>query len=155
MEEQTKQLIDRCISEQITKAWIEIRTLTNQFLDNNSFLKQIDLIKCQTFDLFIQQNISYQRVKTDKKPTEGSAKVAKQMIDNIIQLFKTDQKYKGYELKQLQLILLLLQRISIYYSCFTLQLPLFESANDLLRKIEANTVTTITTSTGSGKVGCV
>ena len=39
----------------------------------------------------------------------------------------------------------------IYYCCFTIQLPLYESSKDLLDKIEKNTVTTISTSTGSGK----
>jgi HrpA-like RNA helicase len=38
----------------------------------------------------------------------------------------------------------------IYYRCFTIQLPLYESAKKLLKIIEENTVITIATSTGSG-----
>jgi HrpA-like RNA helicase len=44
-----------------------------------------------------------------------------------------------------------LKQILIYYSCFLLQLPLFDESTKLLDMIEANTVTTIATSTGSGK----
>jgi HrpA-like RNA helicase len=39
----------------------------------------------------------------------------------------------------------------IYYSCFTIQLPLFESSQQLLDQIQINNVLTISTSTGSGK----
>ncbi|CAF1077232.1 unnamed protein product [Rotaria sordida] len=61
-----------------------------------------------------------------------------------------EQCISSYQLKHLELIPPLLQRIIIYYCCFTLQLPLFESTKDLIDKIEKNTIITITTPTGSG-----
>lgn len=151
IEEQMKVLIEKSINDKLTQSWIEIRNLTNQFMQNNLLFNQIESIKYQTMKLFIKENISYQRIKTDKKPTEKSASVAQQMIEKLLQNFQTDPKYQGYESRQFQLIPPLLQRINIYYSCFALQLPLFESTIDLLGKIQNNTVTTITTSTGSGK----
>ncbi|CAF1264703.1 unnamed protein product [Rotaria sordida] len=39
----------------------------------------------------------------------------------------------------------------VYYCCFTIQLPLYESSIELLKTIQKNTVITISTSTGSGK----
>ncbi|CAF2786717.1 unnamed protein product [Rotaria sp. Silwood2] len=151
IEEQTKKLIEQCISNNLTRPWIEIRKFTNQFIENNPFINQIEQIKHKTLEQFIKENISFQRIKTDKKPTEKSASTAQEMIEKIIHIFQTNQEYRGHQLKQLQLIPPLLQRIIIYYCCFALQLPLFESAKDLLDKIEKNTIITITTSTGSGK----
>ena len=151
IEDQTKALIEKCISGELTRPWIEIRKLTNQFIEDNPFMDQIEQIKHRTLEQFIEQNISLQRIKTEKRPTEKSASTAQQMIERITNTFQTNQEYKGYQLEHLQLIPPLLQRIIIYYCCFALQLPLFESAKDLLDKIQNNTVTTITTSTGSGK----
>ena len=151
IEQQSKILAQKSISGELTKPWIEIKNTTNQFIENNPFLNQIEQIKYQTLDQFIQQNISFQRINSDRKPTEKSISVAQQMINKIIDIFQNDQQYRGYQLKHLQLIPPLLQRIIIYYCCFALQLPLFESAKDLLNKIQNNTVTTISTSTGSGK----
>jgi hypothetical protein len=99
---------------------------------------------------FITQNISFQRLKLDKKPSDKSIEVLKDFIQKIKNSFQNDQKYIGYQLKQFRLIPELLKRLMIYYSCFTIQLPLFESSKDLLNKIEQNTVITIATSTGSG-----
>jgi hypothetical protein len=151
IEQQTKILCQKSISNELDRPWIEIRKFTNQFIEDHPFINQIEQIKHQTLDQFIQQNISFQRIKTDKKPTDQSALTAQQMIQKITNLFQTNEEYNGHQLKHLQLIPPLLQRIIIYYCCFALQLPLFESAKDLLERIQNNTVTTITTTTGSGK----
>jgi hypothetical protein len=86
----------------------------------------------------------------DKKPSDKSIEVLKDFIQKIKSSFQNEQKYAGYQLKQFRLVPELLKRLMIYYSCFTIQLPLFESSKDLLNKIEQNTVITIATSTGSG-----
>ena len=63
----------------------------------------------------------------------------------------TFQEYRGYEQEAFNCIPPLLERIMIYYCCFKLQLPLYESSKKLLKDIEESTVVTISTSTGSGK----
>ncbi|CAF4306275.1 unnamed protein product [Rotaria sordida] len=60
IEEQIKTLIEQCISSKLTRPWIEIRKFTNQFIENNSFMNQIEYIKYQTLEQFIKENISFQ-----------------------------------------------------------------------------------------------
>ncbi|CAF3883818.1 unnamed protein product [Rotaria sordida] len=131
--------------------WIELRQHINQFLDENTFENEIEKIKHRALDEFIKQNISYQRLKLGQIPTEKSVNTIKYFIDQIRTIFMTNPKYKGHKEQHFNLIPSLLQQIMIYYSCFTVQLPLFESSKDLLDNIDKHTVTTITTSTGSGK----
>ena len=73
-----------------------------------------------------------------------------EFIDKVKREFKTNPIYVGCNLEQFKEIPKLLQRIMLYYRCFLLQLPLYESSQELLDKIEKNTVITIATSTGSG-----
>ena len=143
-------LIEKCISGELIQSWKELRKFTDHFVAEHPLFDQVERIKHETMDEFIKQNISFQRIQSDRKPTENSASTAKEMIKKVTNIFQTDPRYQGYELKHFQLIPSLLQRITIYYCCFALQLPLFESARDLLNKIENHTVTTIATTTGSG-----
>jgi hypothetical protein len=131
-------------------SWNEITKQTEHFMQQNPLEDQIEPLKRQALEQFITQNISFQRLKLDKKPSDKSIEVLKDFIQKIKISFQNEQKYIGYQLKQFRLIPELLKRLMIYYSCFTIQLPLFESSKDLLNKIEQNTVITIATSTGSG-----
>ncbi|CAF3114296.1 unnamed protein product [Rotaria socialis] len=79
------------------------------------------------------------------------SKLKKYFIGKIKRIFQEDPKYSGCELTNLCRIPHLLQRLMIYYFCFIIQLPLYESSKELLQQIDMNTVITISTSTGSGK----
>ncbi|CAF1154501.1 unnamed protein product [Didymodactylos carnosus] len=149
--QKSKILTEQSISDSSTKPWIELKTQTNNFMKQYPFVNEIETLKHQALEEFIKQNISFQRLKLDKKPTEKSISVVKDFIEKVKAVFKTNAEYTGHELKHFSLIPELLQRIMIYYCCFLIQLPLYESAKELLEKIEKNTVITIATSTGSGK----
>ncbi|CAF2158143.1 unnamed protein product [Rotaria magnacalcarata] len=151
IKEKSRSLIEQSICGTSTPPWIELPTCTNLFRDEYPFKNEIEGLKHQALDEFIKQNISFQRLKFDQIPTKRSVNTIKEFISQIQLTFRTNKKYEGYELKHFSLIPDLLQQIMIYYSCYAVQLPLFESSKELLDKIDKNTVTTITTSTGSGK----
>ncbi|CAF4392826.1 unnamed protein product, partial [Adineta steineri] len=123
---------------------------TELFIQKNPFENQIESLKHQALGQFITQNISFQRLKLERKPSQKSIEILKDFIKKIQNSFEEKQKYIGYQLEQFRLIPELLKRLMTYYCCFATQLPLFESSKDLLRQIEQNTVITIATSTGSG-----
>jgi hypothetical protein len=149
--EKAKSLIEQSIRGILNPPWVELREYTDDFLERNSFENEIEALKHRALDEFIKQNISFQRLKIDRIPTEQSINTIKYFIEQIKITLMTNPSYQGHEVQHFSLIPILLQQIMIYYSCFTVQLPLFESSRDLLNKIEIHTVTTITTSTGSGK----
>lgn len=148
--EKAKSLIEQSIRGIFDPPWIELRKYTNDFLETNLFDNEIEELKYRALDEFIKQNISFQRIKTDRIPTEESVNMIKYYIEQIKATLRTNTSYQGYEIQHFSLIPILLQQIIIYYSCFTMQLPLFQLSKDLLNKIETHTVTTIMTSTGSG-----
>jgi hypothetical protein len=150
LQEKLKLLIDKCILAKLSKPWIQIRTDTDNFLKNSSLMNEVELIKQKALDEFIKQNISTQRLKLDTEPTLKSASVLQNFIQKIQTEFRTNKKYQGHEIKHFNFIPKLLERLMLYYSCFKIQLPLYESSEELLDKIEKNAVTTISTSTGSG-----
>ncbi|CAF1052050.1 unnamed protein product [Rotaria sordida] len=147
----SKSLIEQCILNDLNTIRNEIRKQTNQFIQDNFLIKEIEIFKQQAFEEFIKQNIILQRNYHEKKPSNKSISVLEKLIDKTRNLLKTNSSFIGHELKHFNLIPDLLQQVIVYYSCFNIQLPLFESAVELLDKIEKNTVTTIATSTGSGK----
>ena len=149
--EKTKSLIEQSIQGISNPPWVELRTYTDDFFERHLFENEINELKSRALDEFIKQNISFQRLKTDRIPTEKSVNTVKYFIEQTKTTLKINPDYQGHEVQQFSLIPTLLQQIMIYYSCFTVQLPLFESCRDLLDLIEINTVTTITTLTGSGK----
>jgi len=149
--EKSKLLIEQSIRGISNPPWIELRVHTDDFLQRNPFENEIIELKNRALEEFIKQNISFQRLKTDRIPTRESVNTVKYFIEQIKTTLKSNLDYQGFQVQHLNLIPNLLQQIMIYYSCFTVQLPLFESCRDLLGKIETNTITTITTSTGSGK----
>ncbi len=151
IEQKTVEISEQFILDNSISPWNVIQKYTEQFMKEFYFQNQIESLKHEAFQLFITQNISFQRLIIDKKPTDKSIEVLKQFILNVKKTFQTESIYIGYELKHFSLIPHLLQRLMIYYSCFSLQLPLFESSIQLLDHIEKNTVLTISTSTGSGK----
>ncbi|CAM4814188.1 unnamed protein product [Rotaria magnacalcarata] len=151
IDKKAKALIEETITGGSTQPWIELKTETDDFNTQNRFIGEIEELKQQALEEFIKENISFQRLKVDKVPTEKSVSTVKRFIDKVKTNMKEKPEYRGHDLKQFSLIPALLEQIMIYYSSFTLQLPLFEVAQELLEKIDRNTVTTITTSTGSGK----
>ncbi|CAF1178473.1 unnamed protein product [Rotaria sp. Silwood1] len=147
-----KTLIERSILGTSTPPWIELRRDTDDFRNEYPLVNEIEGLKHQALDEFIKQNISFQKLKFDQTPTTKSIITIKEFVNQIQLKFKTDKIYEGYQMHHFSLIPNLLQQIMIYYSCFVVQLPLFESSRELLSKIDKNIVTTITTSTGSGKM---
>ncbi|CAF3353058.1 unnamed protein product [Rotaria sp. Silwood1] len=147
----TLELSELFILGDSTSPWVEIRKATNSFMTQYSFTNEIERLKHQALNKFIELNISFQRLKLDIKPTKDSIKALQHFIEKIKRIFNEDPKYIGYELTNLRRIPHLLQRLMIYYCCFTIQLPLYESSMELLKEIKKNTVITISTSTGSGK----
>ncbi|UJR07847.1 hypothetical protein I4U23_012130 [Adineta vaga] len=151
LQEKIRPLQDPCIEERLTKPWNDIRSITDTFMKKVSIMNEIESLKQQALDDFIKRNIIMQRLKLDSEATVKSATVVSNFIQKVQKEFRTDKKYQGHETRHFSLIPKLLERLMLYHSCFTLQLPLYESSEELLDKIEKNAVTTISTSTGSGK----
>ncbi|CAF4149255.1 unnamed protein product, partial [Rotaria magnacalcarata] len=145
-------LIEQCISNDMTTIRNEIYNQTNNFMkDNNILIKEIESLKLKGLEEFIQQNITNQRTRLEKKPTPKAIDTLETFIERVRNTMKTNTRYVGHEIKHYNLIPNLLQRLMLYYCSFKIQLPLYESSIELLDKIEKNTVVTIATSTGSGK----
>ncbi|CAF2865678.1 unnamed protein product [Rotaria sp. Silwood2] len=152
MGQKMSSLTEQCISNDLTSIKTEIHNQTNNFMkDNNLLLKEIESLKFQALEEFIQQNITIQRNHLEKKPTPKAISTLEKFIEKVRNILKTNPRFIGHEVKHYNMIPDLLQRLMIYYCCFKTQLPLYESSLELLDKIEQNTVTTIATSTGSGK----
>ncbi|CAF3882205.1 unnamed protein product, partial [Rotaria sordida] len=151
IEDIVKSLTEKCILNDLTTIKAEIEQQTNNFIKDKSFTGEIEPPKHQALEEFIEQNIILQRSHHEKKPTKESITVLETFVNRVKTDFKTNRKYVGHDAKHFDLIPDILQRLIIYYCCFNIQLPLFESALELLDKIDKNTVTTIATSTGSGK----
>jgi hypothetical protein len=151
---QSKQLVEQCILGTLNKPWLELQKQTNDFKQQNPFVNHIEALKQQALDEFIRQNISTQRLKLGTKPSPKSVAIVQDFIEKVKTVLKTNKNYIGHEVQHFNLIPELLERLMIYYCCFAIQLPLYESSKELLDKIEKNAVTTISTSTGSGKRGC-
>ncbi|CAF1174161.1 unnamed protein product [Adineta ricciae] len=151
LDEQANALIDQCIADKLPKPWEDLRKATEQFLQKQPLMNEIELLKHAALEQFIKENILVQRAKLVTKPSAKSVAVLQEFIDKVQKEFQTLKLYQGYELKHFALIPKLLQRLTLYYGCFKVQLPLYESSKDLLDKIEKSPVVTISTSTGSGK----
>jgi len=147
----SRSFIKQTIFEQLNLPEKQFQTITNEFLNENSFIKEIEYLRNKAFEQFIEQNISFQRTKLDKSPTQKSIDVVKNFIEKIQITLKSNKINENFQLNNFKIIPQLLEQIMIYYSCFKIQLPLFESSIELLNNIQDHTVTTITTTTGSGK----
>ncbi|CAF1156177.1 unnamed protein product, partial [Didymodactylos carnosus] len=91
------------------------------------------------------------KIEVNNIATGKSIHVRDQHLRNLVATFKEEQESRASDANQYNNIPAFLQRINIYFRCFALQLPLFESSIELLEKIEQKTVVTISTPTGSGK----
>ncbi|CAF4600107.1 unnamed protein product, partial [Rotaria magnacalcarata] len=149
---ESRELTDHCITDVHFKSWAQLRILTNRYLQKNAFTSELEALKHIAFEEFIKQKISSQQLKFEKKPSKKSLEILNEFINKIKKEFKQNKQYTGCDLQQFKQILKLLQRTMLYYRCFLLQLPLYESAKELLDKIEKNNVVTVATSTGSGKL---
>ncbi|CAF0873800.1 unnamed protein product [Adineta ricciae] len=144
-------LTERAISNQFLSPSVELRQFTNGFIDEHSFLNEIQEFKYEAMEEFIQQNVTLQFTHLNKRPRPSSIQTLNIFLDRIKNQLKTKPNFIGYEVKHWKLIPDLLKQILIYHSCFLLQLPLFDESIKLLNMIETHTVTAIATPTGSGK----
>jgi hypothetical protein len=151
MKDELKKLLNICIESSSLQYRREVGTLANNFIRSEKFESKIEVMKRTALDEFIRDHVLLQQKSTKTIPSKDSVSALNKHIDKIKRLLTTHSDYKGYEPKHFKMIISLLQRIMIYYNCFLLQLPLFNSSIDLLNKLENSTVLTIQTSTGSGK----
>jgi hypothetical protein len=151
IDEKLKSMIEPCILGEQNEPWAEIRAQTDQFMSDHLFTDEINLLKQKALDEFIKENISLQRLKFETEPTKKSISTIEKFILKVQNEFRTDRKYQDHDIAHFCFIPKLLERLLLYYSCFKIQLPLYESSSDLLTKIDNHVVTTISTSTGSGK----
>ncbi|CAF2245743.1 unnamed protein product [Rotaria magnacalcarata] len=147
----SKLLVDQEINDAQFEPGKELESNIGDYKKSKSFEIELEKIKLEALDEFIKEEIFLPRQQFERKPTNGSVKVLNHFIDQKKKEVKTDKKYKGLDVEQLKSLAKLLRTIKLYYNCFQLQLPLFESSPELLEKIRQNTVVTISTSTGSGK----
>ncbi|UJR32836.1 hypothetical protein I4U23_020298 [Adineta vaga] len=149
--QQSKTMVDETITDPDYQTAALLQKLTTRYMAKKQFIPELEIIKFEAFNEFIKQQVFSERTKFDKKPSAKSMQTMNEFIDKVKKELQTNDKYHGFDLEQLRLIPKLLQRIMLYYRCFLLQLPLYESSKELLDKIEKSTVLTIATSTGSGK----
>ncbi|CAF3639341.1 unnamed protein product [Rotaria sp. Silwood1] len=125
IEDKKKLLIDQCILGDLTTIKAELEKQTDSFIKDKPLITEIEPLKYQTLEKFIEQNITHQRNHYEKKPSPKAVSVLDTFIKQLKEDFKTNQKFTGLHAKHFAL--------------------------DLLDKVNQNTVTTISTSTGSGK----
>ncbi|CAF0772628.1 unnamed protein product [Didymodactylos carnosus] len=149
-QKQKSSWIDNAINgEPVPRLLAAVKQETDNYVSKKPFLKEVNELKHQTFETYIDKEILVQQVKFEKIPSTLSTQVMNEFIARVKQDFKTTAQQNDKIEEQFKPIPKLLKRMQLYYRCFLLQLPLYESAKDLLRKIEKNTVVTIATSTGS------
>ncbi|CAF4306111.1 unnamed protein product [Rotaria sp. Silwood2] len=147
----SKLMVDECITDINFQSQNQLRKLTEKYMKKKQFLPELEICKSEALYEYIKQHVLSERLKFEKKPSKKSLDTMNEFIDKVKIELKTNSIYNGCNLEQFKEIPKLLQRIMLYYRCFLLQLPLYESSKGLLEKIERNTVITIATSTGSGK----
>ena len=151
MTSKSKLLTDRAITSTNFDSRPDLIKHIEHYEKSNSFTGELEKIKHEALAEFIKEQIFLPRQQFEQKPSKESIKVLNEFIEQKKKELNTEAIYKGVGVEQFKLISKLLQAITLYYHCFQLQLPLFESAPELLDKIHQNTVVTIATSTGSGK----
>ena len=151
MSDKLESMVEPCISGQLAKPWENIREATNQFIQRRPFSNEISSLKQKALDEFIAKHVHILHAQSRLKANSKSVSIITQFVDKIKNEFRTNSRYQGNELKHFNRIPKLLERLLLYFSCFEVQLPLYESADELLSKIDGHLVTTIATSTGSGK----
>ena len=147
----SKLLTDQAIQNTHFDPRTDLDTNIEHFKKSEPFTVELEKMKLEALVEFIKQQIFLPRQQFEKKPSKESAKVLNNFIEQKKKEMSTERSYQGLGIEHFKLIAKLLQSITLYYNCFKLQLPLFESAPELLDKIDQNTVVTVSTSTGSGK----
>ena len=149
---ESQAITEQCVTIAGFQSSRHLRQLTTNYIVDHPFLGSIESIKQQALDEFIEQQIFSQQLKYEKKPSNKSIQTLKKFIHKIKQEFQTNKALIGTELKHFQEIPKLIKRLMLFYRAFLLQLPLYESAEELTDKIEKSCVVTIATSTGSGNI---
>ncbi|CAF3603855.1 unnamed protein product [Rotaria socialis] len=149
--QKSKLMVEECITDASFSAITQLGKLTDMYTKKKQFLPELEILKGETLDEYIKEHISLQQLKFEKKPSKQSLEIMNHFINKIRTEFKTKPTYVGFTLEQFKEIQKLLQRTMLYYRCFLLQLPLYESSKEFLEKTEQATVITIATPNGSGK----
>lgn len=130
---------------------IQWRHKLDNNLQNEPINIDINRLKRRALDMYVNQTMKGEEMGLDNKVSEASVKVLNHFIEEIKYEFESGLRHSihtsGHEFETVPDVL---QRIQLFYRCFLLQLPLFESAKELLNQIKSNTVCTITTTTASG-----
>ncbi|CAF1208037.1 unnamed protein product [Rotaria magnacalcarata] len=149
--QKAKLMMDDCIKDVNFQSQRQLKKLTDTYMKKKQFLPELEILKSEALDEYVKQHVLSERLKFEKKPSKEALGTMHDLIGKARKEFKTNPTYIGCQVEQFKEIPKVLQRIMLYYRCFLLQLPLYESAKTLLEKIKENTVITIATSTGSGK----
>lgn len=149
-EEQLVMMRHEIIDTDTSKLETIVKNAENQYKLKNNFVIELNQARQQALEEFIKQNVLIQQLPNGIKPTNKSVSLLHCFINEVREEFFNKSIYKGSKLENFQGIPKLLQRLLLYYRAFLTQLPLFESAKELLTIVEKNIVTTISTSTGSG-----
>ncbi|CAF4905193.1 unnamed protein product, partial [Rotaria sp. Silwood1] len=144
-------IAEQCIRDVRFGSLVQLEKQIDRYMQKKSFISEIEVLKHEAFEEFIKQHVLSQQLKFERKPSIKSVETVNEFIDKVRKEFRTNKIYVGCDVEQLKLIPKLLQRVMLYYRCFTLQLPLYESSKEFLDKFENSNVITVTTSTGSGK----
>lgn len=148
----SKLLVDNCIKDFNFQSLNQLEKLTEIYMKKKQFLPEIEILKSEALDHYVKQHILLQNIESENRPSKKSVEILTEFIKKTKAQFKNNPNYIGCSLEQLKEITKLLQRIMLHFRCFLLQLPLYELSKDLLEKIEQNTVTTISTTSGSGNI---
>jgi hypothetical protein len=143
-------LLSECLQHETLPSWHTVKQWTDEFVQRNSNVNDIETIKRASVRQFIDDNLLNDRVKQVKDVRPQALQTLKQCVANTWQEFDKDTSYRGIEQKHFQMIVTLLQRIMIYFCSFVLQAPIFDESIELLKIIKDNVVTIIKTPTGSG-----
>lgn len=149
--EEAQSITIHALNDENFASWTVLQRKTNEYISSNSFTNGFEQLKSEALEGFVKEKVLIQQIKSEKKPTAASLRTLTALIDKVKTDLKTNRIYKGNTFEQWKHLPKLLRRVMLYYRCFLLQLPLYESSKELLSKIENSTVLTISTSTGSGK----
>lgn len=143
--------ISQCITDSKFQASKVLKQYTRTYSDSQPFNEQLENSKFIALKEFINDQVYNQNQKGMKTPSEKSVRVLKKFINDVEKDVRHNPIYKGFEKPAMRNLIQALRRIRVYHQSFLLQLPLFESSEELLKKIQDNVVLSISTSTGSGK----
>ena len=129
-------MIKQSITNPNFQSSVELRKVTDRYIKKKQFESEIEILKYEALDEYIRQHVLSERVKFEKKPSNVSLNTINEFVDKVKREFKTNPVYVGCNLEQFQTNSKINSKNYAVISVFLLQLPLYESSQELLDKIE-------------------